>query len=96
MEFWLVVASARARWYSWLMISKGLIKKLKDDLEHTSRVRSKIVSQTHGLGREAKHVGFKLQRGEFKEAEKALKDLESKIKLLVKESAKSDCATKEA
>lgn len=70
------------------MISKNLIKNLKQELETAGKVRSKIVSQTHGLGREAKHVGFKLQRGEFKEASAVLKDLESKIKALVKEAEK--------
>lgn len=71
------------------MISKSLIKNLKQELETSGRVRSKIVSQTHGLGREAKHVGFKLQRGEYKEAGEVLKDLESKIKSLVKEAEKA-------
>ena len=58
------------------MISKILIKKLKDDLEQTGKARSRIISRTHGLGREAKHVGFKLQRGEIKEAVESLKMIE--------------------
>lgn len=71
------------------MISKTLIKKLQDELEQTGRARSRIISRTHGLGREAKHVGFKLQRGDIGEAAKSLAEIEKQLKVLVNEAEKS-------
>jgi len=71
------------------MISKTLIKKLKDELESAGKARSRIVSRTHGLGREAKHAGFKLQRGEFKSALESLKAIEKELSALTKEAEKS-------
>lgn len=71
------------------MISKSLIKKLKDELERAGKARSRIISRTHGLGREAKHVGFKLQRGDIDEAAKALAEIEKQLKVLVSEAEKS-------
>lgn len=72
------------------MISKTLIKKLKDDLEQTGKARSRIISRTHGLGREAKHVGFKLQRGEVKQAVESLKLIEKDLTELVKQAVKTN------
>ena len=72
------------------MISKILIKKLKDDLEQSGQARSRIISRTHGLGREAKHVGFKLQRGEIKEAAESLQAIEKELAVLIKEAVKSN------
>src|SRR3989338_7526958 len=71
------------------MISKTLIKKLKSDLEQTGKARSRIVSRTHGLGREAKHVGFKLQRGEVKPAVESLRLIEKELTALVKSADKA-------
>ncbi|OGY91419.1 MAG: hypothetical protein A3H70_00130 [Candidatus Komeilibacteria bacterium RIFCSPLOWO2_02_FULL_48_11] len=72
------------------MISKTLIKKLKDDLEESGRARSRIISRTHGLGREAKHAGFKLQRGEEKAALESLRNIEKELVILIKEAGKSN------
>ncbi len=72
------------------MISKTLIKKLKDDLEQTGRARSRIISRTHGLGREAKHAGFKLQRGETKEAAATLKLIAKELTELVTQAVKTN------
>lgn len=72
------------------MISKTLIKKLKDDLEQTGKARSRIISRTHDLGREAKHAGFKLQRGKIKAASESLKNIEKELSVLVKEAEKSN------
>lgn len=65
------------------MIPKNLIKNLKQEIEDSGKARSRIVSRTHHLGREAKHAGFKLQCGEFSEAAKSLADLEKELKELV-------------
>lgn len=72
------------------MISKSLIKKLKDELEGAGKARSRIISRTHGLGREAKHVGFKLQRGEIKEAAQALEMIAKELADLVKQAVKTN------
>jgi predicted translin family RNA/ssDNA-binding protein len=65
------------------MISKNLITNLKLEIEDSGRARSRIISRTHHLGREAKHAVFKLQRGEKKEAGQALANLEKELKALV-------------
>lgn len=71
------------------MISKNLIKKMQDELERTGRSRSRIISRTHGLGREAKHVGFKLQRNDFDGASKSLAEIEKQLKPLIAEAEKT-------
>lgn len=71
------------------MISRSLIKKIKDELESAGKARSRIISRTHGLGRVAKHIGFKLQRGEIKEASESLRLLEKELTALVKEAVKA-------
>ncbi len=54
------------------MITKTFIKKLKNQIEKTDSGRSKIIRETHGLVREAKHVIFKLHRGDTKDAKQSL------------------------
>ncbi|MDP1709900.1 MAG: hypothetical protein Q8L21_03370 [Candidatus Komeilibacteria bacterium] len=71
------------------MISKSLIKKMQGELERTGKARSRIISRTHGLGREAKHVGFKLQRGDIDGSAKSLAEIEKQLKPLVNEAAKN-------
>lgn len=70
------------------MITKSLVTKLKNEIENAGRGRSKIISATHSLGREAKHIGFKLQRGEVKEAVVALGEVEKRLKALVQDALK--------
>lgn len=71
------------------MISRSLIKKIKSELESAGKARSRIISRTHGLGRVAKHAGFKLQRGEIKEAAESLRLVEKELTALVKEATKA-------
>lgn len=70
------------------MISKKLINNLKSDIEKRDRARTRILGAGHGLGREAKHVIFSLQRGQKKEAGEALENLEKKLKPLIASAVK--------
>lgn len=71
------------------MISKTFIKQLKAEIEKTDSSRGRIIRETHGLVREAKHAIFKMHRGEIKEAQKSLIDTEKRLKTIVKNAEKS-------
>lgn len=70
------------------MISKKLIKNLKSDIDKRDQARSRILGVVHGLGREAKHVIFILQRDQKKEASRSLKNLEGKLKPIIGQAEK--------
>jgi predicted translin family RNA/ssDNA-binding protein len=71
------------------MISKSFIKKLKSQIEKTDSARAKVIRETHGLVREAKHVIFKLHRDEVAESQQTLVAIEKKLKALVKDAEKT-------
>ncbi len=71
------------------MIAKSLIKKLKREIEKQDSGRAKIINETNGLVREAKHAIFKLHRGEAREAERALAGVGRELKALVQQAEKA-------
>ena len=70
------------------MISKAFIKKLKSEIEKAGSGRAKIIRETNGLLREAKHAGFQIHRCAIKEAELSLSSIEKRLKELVQEAEK--------
>ena len=70
------------------MISKTFIKKLKAEIEKAGSGRAKIIRETNGLLRQAKHAGFQIHRGNIKEAQISLSAIEKRLKALVSDAEK--------
>jgi len=70
------------------MITKTFVTKLKREIERADTERSKIVRETNGYVREAKHAIFSLHRGEVSQAAASLRSLEGKLGKLAKQAEK--------
>ncbi len=71
------------------MITAAFVKKLKSQIEQADLERSKIIRETSGLIREAKHAIFSLHRGEVDAVSKNLNQTERTLAKLVKSAEKA-------